>query len=107
MPDSLEKIIELIKSTGDNRVILDSKGNPVYVLMPFFDYQNLVNNRKEDNDFVHQKVNEDIASWKEAEKEIQWPLIDQLDTPEIGKKSANQAVKKEDLNQKYYFEPID
>jgi hypothetical protein len=112
MPDSLEKIIELMKSTGDRRVILDSKGKPVYVLMEFADFQNLVNSQKIlQKEKTTEKINEDIAVWKESEKENDiWTGFGRGDNSDFDKKSLDKAKKspeKDDSDQRYYFEPID
>ena len=47
MSNSLEKIIDLIKKTGDNCVVLDHEGNPAYVLMSLEDYENIVSAKSE------------------------------------------------------------
>ncbi len=113
MSDSLEKIIELIKNTGNNRIILDEEGRPVYVLMPFSSYQNLIAEQKECDP---NKVSQDIADWKELQSQgNEWPDIDQLNAIESDNESNKQAnqteIEKDKENnksdQRYYFEPID
>lgn len=45
MENPLVKIAELVKATGDNCVVLDSEGNPAYVIVSFEKYQQLVENK--------------------------------------------------------------
>ena len=47
MPNSLGKIISLIKKTGDNCIVLDYEGNPAYVVVTFDDYQGMILGRSE------------------------------------------------------------
>ena len=67
MPNSFTKIIDLVKKTGDNCVILDNEGNPAYVIVSFSDYRKMILGKSgvagltEDELLV--KINPDIATW--------------------------------------------
>jgi len=125
MTNSFEKIISLIKKTGDNFVVLDSKGNPEYVIMGFKSYDRLVGEMTDiasltEEEFL-ERINHDIALWKsgskdqaidtisaieEAMKEAKKPSED----PFIDKNLLNKAKKDKDSTDssgKYYFEPVD
>jgi len=89
---------------------LDENGKPVYVLMSFRDYQRLVgDNVAVQQDGSPDDINDDIAAWKQTEKEEN--MEDWSDLANVNeKKSLNQAnsdSEKSDLDQKYYFEPIE
>ena len=108
---NLEKIINLIKKTGDNCIILDQNGEPTYVVLDFDKYQKLISsNPKTANLSDIDKTNQEIASWKaeqEPENLDNWPVPEES---EEGKKSLKQAKNTPDLadsKEKYYFEPID
>jgi hypothetical protein len=125
MPNSLEKIIELIKKTGDNCIVLDKDGSPAYVIVSFSDYQKIVLGKSEvagltENELLS-KINRDIAAWKgtqEAENLDNWQEIESAiegvkkisSRPTEEEKSLNQANNDQDSkdsDEKYYFEPID
>jgi len=125
---NLEKIIDLIKKTGDNCVVLDHEGKPAYVIMGFDDYQSLVLDKSEvaslTEDELLKKINRDIATWKatqDADNLDNWHTIESA-VEEVTKpsfeesddeKSLNEAnsgdnsESEEDDQEKYYFEPID
>lgn len=42
MPAGFEKIIGLLKRTGDRCVVVDEQGNPTFVVMPFSQYEDLL-----------------------------------------------------------------
>ncbi|MDD2806921.1 MAG: hypothetical protein PHW95_00140 [Patescibacteria group bacterium] len=122
MPNSLEKIIELIKKTGDNCVVLDSSGNPAYVVLSFDDYKKLVADKSEIADLTEDellnKINRDIAIWRVKQQEAEtnnWEPIESLNLepkvePSAEEKSLNKANIEEESDrndEKYYFEPID
>ena len=128
MPNSLGKIISLIKKTGDNCIVLDYEGNPAYVVVTFDDYQGMILGRSEvagltENELLD-KINRDIAAWRatqEAENLDNWQAIESAvegikgsfsDSviPEEDKKSLNKANNDQNSDhsdEKYYFEPID
>lgn len=127
MPN-LEKIINLIKRTGDNCIVLDHEGNPAYVLMSLEDYESIVSAKSEvatlSEDELLNKINRDIATWKanqETDDSNNWSVLEDA-VEEVKKplfrssyeeKSLNEAnteevaEKDENSQEKYYFEPID
>jgi len=133
---NLEKIIDLIKKTGDNCVVLDHDGKPAYVIMSFDDYQSLVLNKSEvaslTEDELLRKINRDVATWKatqDADNLDNWPALTQRGKQtiestieEVAKPSSEVFNDEKSLNganiendsesdkngqEKYYFEPID
>jgi len=133
MTDSFEKIINLIKRTGDNCIVLDSSGQPAYVVMGFNRYQSMIEGQSNitelSKDEFLDKINHDIALWKSstdeqnldnisaieaAMEEAKKSEADSEDDPFSTKNSLNQAKNKsesqdleKDSEEKYYFEPID
>jgi len=125
MANPLEKIIDLIKKTGDNCIVLDALGNPAYVVVDFADYQNLILGKAEVSGLSEEqlldKINRDVANWKassQAEKLNNWQAVESS-IAEISKSKPARASIEKPLNlvnntpekptedQKYYFEPID
>lgn len=122
MPNSLEKIIELIKKTGDNCVVLDSSGNPAYVVLGFSQYEKLLADKSAiaelTEDELLNKINRDIAVWRakqQEDEESNWEPIDNLNgepkiepiADEKAVNKANIAAEPDESDEKYYFEPID
>jgi len=84
MVNSLTKIIELIKKTGDNCIVLDPQGEPAYVVVGFKNYQQLIEGTGHvsglTQDELLDKINRDIAAWKNSQTNAnseQWDLLDQ------------------------------
>jgi PHD/YefM family antitoxin component YafN of YafNO toxin-antitoxin module len=112
---NLQKIVDLIKKTGDKAIILNENGDPDYVLMAVGDYEDLVFGKAEVRGLTEQelldKINRDIAIWK-TDQEVNDLAIDQYDFAreigdytEFGHKNANFS---EDLdNDRYYLEPVE
>ncbi|MFA6322398.1 MAG: hypothetical protein WCX71_02860 [Candidatus Buchananbacteria bacterium] len=121
MPNGLEKIIELIKKTNNNCVVLDHEGNPAFVVLAFGDYEKMALNKSDISNLSEEqlldKVNAEIAVWKAANqskefedwseiterKEAEKPLIDDknlLDKAKITEEEVRSA-------QDYFFEPVD
>ena len=123
MSNPLPKIIELIKQTGDNCIVLDHEGNPAYVLMTLTDYQKMIVARAEVAGLTEEelidKINRDVASWKvsaQQEEIDNWQAVETaIDSikDENLKNSLNKAQKNEaakietDREDRYYFEPVD
>jgi hypothetical protein len=109
----LNKIINLIKKTGDKCVVLDSQGN-TYVIMGLKDYERLTIGRSEirglTEDELLDKINRDIALWKASQEEKKldgWSSFslnfnkEKIRTEEL---SSSLGLQDED---KYYFEPLE
>ena len=131
MSNPLEKILALIKHTGDNCIVVDADGNPVYAVMDFAKYEKLyghVAQAKSDSvvglteDQLLAKINQDIADWKASTDSTDSANLDTVDSMMreakstlktesiIEEKSLNQAKNSQDSGkpeEKYYFEPID
>jgi len=125
MSNPLAKITALIKKTGDNCVVLDSEGNPAFVVMSIERYQRLgiapadISALTEEQ--LLNKVNADIAAWKashEGEDFDNWPALDpaevgednQKELAKNGQNSLNEAKNPDKIvtaDNKYYFEPLD
>ena len=125
MSKNLEKIINLIRKTGDKAIILDAQGEPSYVIMTISDYERLMLGKSEVLGLTEQelldKINRDINFWKEAPKQQEIP-IDQYDFSDNLKDSyaAEEATEfgndlsnlrennvKSDEEDRYYFEPME
>ena len=130
MPNSLKKVIDLIKKTGDRCIVLNEDGEPTYVLMTFGDYEALVFGKSApevagltENELL-EKINRDIATWKvaqELENPQSWQIMENT-APEI-KKNKDALFNKKSLNKaningesdkeisrledEYDFEPVD
>jgi len=126
MSNPLIKIIDLIKKTGDNCVVLDAAGNPAFVVLSFEGYQKIRIGKSDvaalTEEQLLNKVNADIAAWKvshENEELDNWPCVEpvpvikekedkKLDNhEEIGLNQAKISHDVESAEDKYYFEPID
>jgi len=117
MATGMKKIIDLVKKTGDNCVVLDSNGDPAFVVLGLSDYEKLVAGAANHlggltEDELLEKINRDIASWKATQ-------TDQLDNWQSLESAIKQArsriIESQDLvgptgkaaEDKYYFEPIE
>lgn len=78
----LQRVINLIKKTGDKALILDENGNPSYVIMSVFDYESLILGKSEVRGLTEEellaKINREIAIWKQNQEQNNLP-IDQYD----------------------------
>ena len=67
--EGLQKVVNLIKKTGDKAIILDQNGEPNYVIMTLNDYEQLILGKSEVRGLTEpellDKINRDIAIWKE------------------------------------------
>ncbi len=118
---NLQKIINLIKKTGDKVIILDENGDPGFILMSIGDYESLVLGKSGVQGLTEaellDKINRDIAIWKDNQqsKEIS---IDQYDftkdIEEITNKDYLSKFRENNFNfgdsvdeERYYFEPVE
>lgn len=106
---SFEKVLDLIKKTGDKGIVLDESGDPKYVIMSFFDYEKFVEGRSEvkglTEDELLAKINRDIEIWKGSHKDS-LPL-DQYDFSTKLEKEAEKSLNLEEEEDRYYFEPVE
>lgn len=117
MPN-LQRIINLIKKTGDKAIILDEDGEPNYVIMGIFDYERLVLGRAEVKGLTEEelldKINRDITIWKEDQEISNLPLDQHDFAREFGEFSSfglkyfPQEKKYNEVEEdRYYFEPAE
>lgn len=119
---SFQKLISLIKKTGDKAIILGQNGDPDYVIMSVADYEDLILGKSGVSGLTESelldKINHDIAIWKDSQ-ELKELAVDQYNfARDLGdfineEYIANFAEKKaEDTTQnleedRYYFEPVE
>ncbi|MFH1225858.1 MAG: hypothetical protein V1684_01050 [bacterium] len=129
MEEQFNKIIGLIRQTGDKCIVLNQLGE-AYVVMALKDYENLILGRSEVRDLTEEelldKMNRDIAIWRasqeqESEKDLEETLAEQfnpvrqpvcLDEPSVRQAEPltdNETSVAEVLADKdrYYFEPLE
>jgi len=130
--ESIQRVISLIKKTGDKVVILDKNDDLDCVIMTINDYEKLVLGKSEimglTEDELLDKINRDIEIWKDSQENVHLP-IDQHDfSQELDKNnnfpiepsfneisaadtnqdfSLNLDESDEDDDDRYYFEPVE
>jgi cysteinyl-tRNA synthetase len=104
MSNSIQEVIDLIKKTNDNCVIIDSQGQPAFVVLPFKVYKKMVDSNPGIVDLTEEelldKINRDIALWKESQKEAEMDRLE-MEMPQEAESFEEEVV------EKYYFEPIE
>ena len=99
--DNLNKIINLIKKTGDKIIVLN-EGEPSLVMMSFKDYENLVFSKSDFKDLTKEelmdRINKEIAFNKEEQEEKEREKIEA--EPEVDVQNMESEVK-----QDYEIEP--
>ncbi len=123
--EGLQKIVNLIKKTGDKAIILDQNGDPNYVIMGLTDYESLILGKSDVRGLTEtellDKINRDIAIWKEDQNKQEFDIEDYNFTREIGKfadfneafgadidnlsQFGEEEVEKEE--DRYYFETVE
>lgn len=104
MKEIFERLFNLIKKTGDKVVFYNSVKGEAYVMMKMEDYEKLAENRPAAEDLTNfrapdkiEKINQDIAMWREEVKNgVEDTPLQEDEVPE----------KKEEENQ-FYFEPVE
>ncbi len=130
--ESIEKVINLIKKTGDKVVILDKFGGLDCVVMAISDYEKLVLGKSDikglTEDELLDKINRDIEIWKGSQESGHLP-IDQRDfSQELDRNiglpidpnfneipvidvtqdfSLNLDNSEDEDDDRYYFEPVE
>ncbi len=103
MSDNLNKILNLIKKTGDKVIILN-EGEPVLVMMGFKDYEKMVFGKSIFGDLTNERltdrINKETAFYKEEEKEKEIEAIKPENEP------INVIKEEEIADQGYEIEPI-
>ena len=124
MQDQFKKIQSLINQTGDRAIVVDTDGTPLYVLMPFREFEKMILDKTDvkglsEEEFL-EKINRDIAVWRSSQED---ETVEDWEINLGGRKDREMAenrekidifepekpTEKEELEQDetYYFEPID
>ncbi len=121
----LEEVINFIQKTKERCIVLDQKANFAYVIMPFGMYKNFIGGaaiKDLSEDELLEKINRDIALWKsaqDAQNRPEWESLTELSEAVALKRSGNQDISqetgessktaqtKEEVKDRYYFEPIE
>ncbi len=71
MPN-FQKLVNLLKKTGDKAIILDETGQPGYIVMSVNDYEDLILGKSGVSGLTESelldKINRDIAIWKDNQE---------------------------------------
>jgi hypothetical protein len=120
MPN-LEKLVNLLKKTGDKAIILNENGDPGYVIMTVNDYEDLILGKSGVSDLTEEelldKINRDIAIWKDSQ-ELKELSVDQYNfARDIGDyctdnyfsddNNLSENSDKPVEEDRYYFEPVE
>jgi len=113
MRQNIDRLIDLVKKTGDKIIIVDREDHKdALVLMSLDDYEKLLRNKDKISDHKEdltifkeedkiEKINEDIAILQEKEK------IKELDEA-MGLTSEEQSkTEAEETDSQFYFEPVE
>jgi hypothetical protein len=99
---NLQRILDLIRKTGDKYIIEDDNGG-IFVILSLDDYETFIfkNNqlRNLSEEELLNKINKDIAIWKASQED---KVVDQAwqDLPAEEKSENNEE-------DRYYFEPAE
>ena len=110
MNNSLKKIIELAKKTGDKVIVTDSDGSNPYVVMNLDDYEKLLSEDKSepeltDTDLLN-KINQDVSDWKTRQQDM--VKEENVQEPEFSVEPETTEVSKDiDEDERFYFEPVE
>jgi hypothetical protein len=106
----IDKIINLIKKTGDKCIIIDQKSEDALVILTFEEYEKLkLSGGKPDEKLLTEnewldKINRDIALKISEEKQLEADrdISDEEGIPKIPREEG-----KEEGEERFYFEPIE
>ena len=121
MPN-FEKLLNLLKKTGDKAIILDQNGNPGYVIMSVNDYEDLILGKSGVSGLTESelldKINRDIAVWKDSQ-ELKELSVDQYNfARDLGefinddyssefRQNNSIGISENNEEDRYYFEPVE
>ncbi len=121
MPN-FEKLLNLLKKTGDKAIILDQNGNPGYVIMSVNDYEDLILGKSGVSGLTESelldKINRDIAIWKDSQ-ELKELSVDQYNfARDLGefinddyssefRQNNSIGISENNEEDRYYFEPVE
>ena len=119
---NLQKLVNLLKKTGDKAIVLDDHGDPSYVIMTISGYEDLILGKSGVADLTEDelldKINRDIAIWKDSQ-ELKELSVDQYNfARDIGGYSSDDYLSNFSDNEpggdeqnldedRYYFEPVE
>jgi len=104
MPTGFEKIIALIRRTGDRCIVVDAVGNPAYVVLPLDEYEHLVLSRRGADVGVPrvapllEAIDRAVANAQPTEATENPPAVES--SPPEGGSGI-------DVGDQYFFEPIE
>ena len=100
----IKKLINLIEKTGDRCVVVDTQGNPEFVIMSFSAYEKVIDGNHNIKDLSEEelleKINCEVATWRESQNKVKLQEFDTLE-------EALKEEKEEPSEEKYYFEPVE
>ena len=121
MPN-FQKLVNLLKKTGDKAIILDEGGEPGYIIMSVNDYEDLILGKSGVSGLTESelldKINRDIAIWKDSQ-ELRELSVDQYNfAKDLGdfydedylSNFSEENTKNDNQEQeedRYYFEPVE
>lgn len=110
--EQLNRIINLIKKTGDKLVVLDQTTEASFILMDLKDYEKLILAKSEVKDLTEDelldKINRDIAIWKVNQSEASDIELDNISSYDKIKKNQNDQasqISSSSKEDKFYIEP--
>lgn len=115
----LDRILALIKKTGDRCIILDHEGNPAFVLSSFDEYERLITTggdpRHLTEDQLLDKINRDVDTWRSSQEEVLSVPVPTTEKPAetigswqpIGSVLKHQAQRSTESNQESTEKPQD
>lgn len=120
MSNNIDKLIDLAKRTKSHIIVLDANQNPAYVIMDFEAFEKISQGGQSltslSEEQLLDKVNAEIAAWKEANKDKEfedWTEIKEKNETvkpvENDKNWLNKAKKLDEeikTAQDYFFEPV-
>ncbi len=105
MKEIFERLFNLIKKTGDKVVFYDSAKGEAYVMMRMEDYEKMTVNTQGDENLTNfhasdkiEKINQDIAMWREEVKET---------SGDIPLATENDGLPEKEEENQFYFEPVE
>lgn len=120
MPN-FQKLVNLLKKTGDKAIILDDNGEPGYMIMSVNDYEDLILGKSGVSGLTESelldKINRDIAVWKDSQ-ELKELAVDQYNfARDLGEFTNDEYLADFSENgspkdsespdeDRYYFEPV-
>jgi len=114
MNNNLDKVLDLIKKTGDKAIIVPEFSDP-YVIMPIDQYEQIVSVKVNYAEMTEQeilsRVNREISLWKQSQRELGFNPdmdfihdINNIDSNDIG--DDDFFSDEDDYNDNYNYEEV-